>query len=122
MRIGVHPLIWVELPEQAQADLLEWFNCSKPDSEDKMRLADLFSAGKFHAWDCPTCGDRVYHGEPEDWDHFQGVREADHMSYPGMPEVFALELIEKQCNDCRCHLGCTLLNDEDRPNRDDTGL
>jgi hypothetical protein len=110
---------WDNLPVQAQKDLLEWLNSSIPTRADKRRLAKLYYDGLFHAWDCPTCGDRVYHGEPENWDHFQGVHEMDFSSYPGWNKIFTQEIIEKQCDHCRCHLNPT---HGDWVTHDDTGI
>ena len=94
---------WSAIPQQAKTDLLEWLNVAEPDAQDRQRLARLYAAGKFHAWNCPTCGERVYYGNPGDWDHFQGVRQVDHMSYPGYPEYFAPRTISQQCDSCRMH-------------------
>jgi hypothetical protein len=92
-----------ELPHQVQRDLIEWYNVleSGLDHEDYERLAELYHAGRFHAWHCPTCGERVRSGEPEDWGHFQGVDQPDHASYPGDPRIYTPETIAKQCDDCR---------------------
>lgn len=94
---------WSDLDSQVRDDLLEWFNVVQPDAVDKRRLAALFHAGKFHAWNCPECEDRVFWGEPDAWDHFQGVRQADYMSYPGeshdSPEEARCEA--QLCDDCR---------------------
>jgi len=92
---------WEDLPNRAQADLLEWYNVATPDDDDKQRLADLYADGKFHAWNCPSCETRVYWGEPDDWDHFQGVCQADFVSYPGSPEYYSPWMVSRQCDSCR---------------------
>jgi len=99
---------WSEVSEQARTDLIEWYNVCEEDldSKDRQLLATLYGAGLFHAWNCPDCGERVYVGDPEDWEHFQGVLQADYTSYPGDPSLFTAEHIAKQCDNCRmfCHL------------------
>ena len=91
---------WKELPSQAQEDLIHWYNTSEPNGQDRRRLAELYSEGKFHAWNCPSCGERVYWGEPDDWNQFQGVCQADFTSYPGSSNVSPW-LISRQCDSCR---------------------
>jgi len=76
-------------------DLIEWLNLVEPDAEDLVRLEALAKERKFQAWDCPTCGERVYFARPDDWDHFQGVCQADHTSYPAGHVA--------QCDNCRCY-------------------
>lgn len=93
------------LPEQAQEDLITWFNVSKPDSDDLKSLAALFNAGRFHAWNCPKCGERCYFGDPEDWGEFQGVMEVDYTSYPGDETVYAVSFLRLLCDTCRCYPG-----------------
>ena len=61
----------------------------------------LYEDQRFHAWPCPTCGERVRSGEPEDWGHFQGVLQPDFSSFPGDNEIYAEDCILRQCNDCR---------------------
>ena len=98
-------MTWNELPTQAQEDLTEWCNqAGELTGNERTQLAKLYAAGRFHAWDCPTCGDRVYAGDPKDWGDYQGVRQRDLTSYPGWAEVFTREIIDKQCDDCRCRL------------------
>jgi hypothetical protein len=109
--------IWDGLPEQAKTDLEEWFNVKNLTGREKTRLAKLYCAGQFHAWDCPTCGERVYDGEPEDWGHFQGVQQVDHASYPGRSGIFTDEIIGRQCDGCRCRFDPT-----QESTREDTGL
>lgn len=76
-------------------DLVSWYNVSDLIDADLRILAELYLAGGFRAWDCLTCGDRVYEGSPENWDNFQGVCQVDYVSYP--------EGSRKQCDYCRCH-------------------
>lgn len=89
------------LPQYVQDDLTEWYNVREPDAADKRRLVKLYAEGRFHAWHCPTCGERVRSGDPEDWGHFQGVLEPDYSSYPGDHELHTPETIVRQCVDCR---------------------
>ena len=103
---------WEELPYHVQEDLTEWLNIREPDSGDRAQLATLFDAGRFHAWNCPTCGERVRSGEPEDWAYFQGVCEPDHSSYPGDPDTYTEEIIPRQCDDCRMSVGHLVHTDE----------
>lgn len=100
---------WSKVPAQAREDLLEWLNFTEPSSADRARLAELYLAGNFHAWDCPTCGERVYWGEPDDWGHFQGVLQAAYASFPGCPEHYSQQLIAQQCDSCR--MRCPSLSD-----------
>ncbi len=108
---------WNSLPEQAKVDLLVWFNRVKTDIADKARLAKLYYAGRFHAWDCPTCGARVYDGDPEDWGDLQGVQQRDLVSYPGHGAIFTDEIIGRQCDLCRCWLDPIVT-----PEHEDTGV
>jgi len=94
---------WTSLSDQVQRDLLAWYNQSPVDERDFLLLADLYHAGLFHAWDCPLCGERVYVGEPDDWSAFQGVDQADYVSYPGDVEVFMPEMRRLMCDECRMH-------------------
>jgi len=87
---------WRKLGNQEQSDLLEWFNVCAPSREDKARLAKLFHDRQFGAWDCPECGERCYHGAPDNWGHFQGVCQVDYVSYP----VTESRLIS-WCDSCR---------------------
>lgn len=92
---------WGEVPEQAQADLLAWFNLVKPSAASRRRLASLYFAGRFHAWNCIECGERCYYGEPEDWSHFQGARQLDFTSYPGSASGLSRRV--RMCDHCRCY-------------------
>lgn len=85
-------------PEKTAEDVVAWYNSSSPDDEDIERLFNLVIDGKFEAWDCPTCGDRVFNGQPDDWGDFQGAWQQDLISYPGNNRNS-----EKQCDSCRCH-------------------
>ena len=91
---------WQELDTQDQADLTAWFNVCNPTEEDYERLAELFDAGRFSAWDC-QCGRRCYKGDPTNWNHFQGVCQVDYCSYPGNAEKYTLDHLMKLCDDCR---------------------
>lgn len=91
--------------EQAADDLVEWRNSTVLDRIDLERLAQLYKAGRFRAWDCPTCDERVYEGKPADWGHFQGVRQVDYTSYP-------LDS-RSQCDHCRCHCPEDGLDEDD---------
>lgn len=114
---------WMDIPVHVRHDLLEWNNetykpnpmpcgpetvnpLDEPDIDPKQleRLEYLYNWGKFHAGDCPTCGTRVYFGEPTNWDHFQGVRQQDFASYPGEPEKYGEEFVRSQCDSCRCNM------------------
>ncbi len=93
---------WDELPSNVQDDLTEWFNRGEAlDDDDRLRLAWLYVDGEFHAWNCPTCGERVRSGEPDDWSHFQGVNNPDFASYPGNSDIYTQKTIWHQCDDCR---------------------
>ena len=94
---------WSELSVQVKHDLEQWYN-SRPDKEEKEMLAELFLAGRFWAWNCPVCGDRVYWGDPEDWDDYQGVCQADYVSYSGIVEKGSKETMVQCCDNCRCHV------------------
>lgn len=95
---------WADLPEQAQRDLQDWFYIRPQyvDDDDLESLANLYYAGKFHAWNCPTCGERVFWGSPDDWGNFQGVRQADFTSYPGS-DTTSDWVRSRQCDHCRLH-------------------
>lgn len=98
-------ITWEELPDYVQADLLEWLNISEPDADDRERLTSLYDAGQFHAWNCPTCGERVQSGDPGDWAHFQGACQPD-FSYFGDRDLYTEETITQQCDTCRCGRMC----------------
>lgn len=83
--------------DEAQ-DLIDWFNTAQPDQDEISRLARLQQDGKFQAWDCPQCDERVYEGQPDDWSHFQGVVQNDRTSYPGTGSD------DRRCDHCRCHM------------------
>lgn len=91
-----------ELPQQAQDDLLGWFNCADPSDDDKDRLLELYQQGRFFAWDCPEqCGNRVYHGSPSSYDDFQGVLNQDFALFPGNRLKYTENYLEVLCDDCR---------------------
>jgi hypothetical protein len=87
---------FADLDEQTQTDLVAWLN-HEPDDEDRARLLALYLDRGFKAWDCPSCGDRVYEAQPDSWDHFQGAQQIDRVSYPGK------SIDDKRCDFCRCH-------------------
>ena len=74
---------WGRLPNQVKEDLETWFNCTEISYAEKTELARLYLTRRFHAWNCPQCGERVYFAEPTNWSMFQGVLQADYSSYPG---------------------------------------
>lgn len=93
-----------DLPEMVQEDLTAWFNVRKLDNEDdKIRLLDLYQSGRFEAWDCPECpNERVYKGNPDSYNHFQGVLNQD-FSFFGNSDKYTEEYLEQMCDSCRCH-------------------
>ena len=58
------------LPRVVQTDLMAWFNSIILNEEDKQLLLDLYLEGKFLAWNCPECGERVYAGDPDSYNNF----------------------------------------------------
>lgn len=94
------PLAWVALDPQVREDLVEWFNRVTVSESELRRLAALEKDGRFEVWECPSCGDRVYKGSPEDWDHFQGVKQVDYTSFPGSPNRTDNDQL---CDNCRCY-------------------
>lgn len=93
-------VLGANIPEDTQQlaeDLLEWFNTNRPEEEDLLRLYALVEQGRFRAWTCPTCEDRVFEGHPEDWGHFQGAAQQDRTSFPGLGPG------DTRCDYCRCH-------------------
>lgn len=90
-----------ELPMVVQNDLLEWFNSTKVTVKEKKLLIKLYCDGKFKAWYCPKCGDRVFRGEPDCWNNFQGILNQD-FSYFGDEDKYTPEYIEALCDSCRC--------------------
>ena len=92
-----------DLSEKIKKDLVEWLNAAEPTDDDKKRLLDLYKAGKFQAWGCEECKEkRVFWGDPDDYDHFQGCLNQD-FSYFGNAEKFTEEYINAMCDSCRCH-------------------
>jgi hypothetical protein len=94
-------MTWKELDAQKRKDLIAWFNRREITNVEKARLAKLVREGRFEAWDCPECGERVYNGAPEDWGHFQGVKQVDYVSYPGNSEKYTVQYRIKMCDHCR---------------------
>ncbi len=82
---------WDEISIIDQDALLEWYNRMEVSDIDKVRLAKLFTDGEFSHWTCPACsGDspnEILVGNPDNWDHFQGVCD----SSGGLGEL---------CNEC----------------------
>ena len=70
---------WNNLDSEDKDKIIEWCNIAKEDlsDDDKMRLADLIACGQFAYWDCPNCGHKVLVGYPDDWSHFQGVKQSE---------------------------------------------
>lgn len=92
-----------DLPDTVKKDLTRWFNVRNLDnSEDKTRLLELYQEGKFQAWDCPKCNDRVYKGNPDSYNNFQGVLNQD-FSFFGNRDKYTEDYIEQMCDTCRCH-------------------
>ena len=91
-----------QLSQQVQDDLTAWYNVCEPDTTDKQRLFRLYMQGEFEAWDCPECGERVYRGNPESYDNFQGVRNQD-FSFFGNSDKYTADYIESMCDNCRCY-------------------
>ena len=96
---------FTNLPSQVQDDLIKWYNVRKEDLTfaDKQRLLRLYNKGCFQAWNCPECGERVFNGTPDNYDHFQGVLNQD-FSFFGNPEKYTQEYIESCCDSCRCSM------------------
>lgn len=92
---------WGKLPEQVKQDLEAWFNCTEITYDQKTELARLYQSGRFHAWNCPECGERTYFSNPKNWAMFQGVLNADYSSYPGNPRKWTQEYLERLCDSCR---------------------
>lgn len=97
---------WDDLTSQEQEDLTDW-NHSEPDDEDRARLVALLDRGDFAAWNCPLCENRVYFADLDDddaeWDHFQGVLQADFCSYPGDLTIWTEDFNSRLCDNCRAH-------------------
>jgi len=91
-----------ELETQIQDDLIEWFNVADPDEDDKKQLFELYQERLFWAWDCPGCNDRVFRGDPDSYDNFQGVRNQN-FSYFGDRDKYTENFIEALCDSCRCY-------------------
>jgi len=91
---------WHLLPQEVREDLTAWFNVERPDVDDRALLAQLWHSGRFNAWDCPRCRDRVRSGAPTDWGPFQGADQPDFSSYPGSASY---PDNERLCNTCRVY-------------------
>ena len=92
---------WDVIPEATQTALVEWLNITPLSEDDRIRLEELYHAGRFWHWRCPHCGEHVYHGDPENWDHFQNAWEVDWISYPGDPKNLSAGFSAALCNSCR---------------------
>ncbi len=111
--------LWCEIPYDIQQDLVDWYNQRglltysdtdlddtgegfvDEDDEIRNKLAKLYGEGKFHSWHCPSCHEKVYNGQPDNWDDFQSVLEQDFASYPGQPDELNADIVSKQCDECR---------------------
>ena len=91
-----------DLPEEVQNDLSEWFNVKELDEKDKQLLLELYKEGQFYAWDCPKCNARVFEGNPDDWDNFQGALNQD-FCYFGDEDIYQPDYLRALCDNCRCH-------------------
>lgn len=91
-----------DLPDEVKEDLLAWNNVLDEDDPAQLaRLHKLYVDGRFQAWSCPECGERVYWAEPFDWRFFQGTCNADYTSYPGDSEKYQLNYLCQLCDNCR---------------------
>lgn len=88
-----------ELPDQIQRDLREWFN-SEPDEDEKQQLLKLYVDGNFHAWNYAECGNRVFDGQPHNWDYFQGAQNRD-FSFFGNRDKYQADYLDALCDNCR---------------------
>jgi len=70
-------MLWEEIESVDQEALIEWYNTGNLDNEDRERLADLFTDGKFSHWECPECEIVIMVGQPDDWGNFQGVGQSE---------------------------------------------
>ena len=92
-----------DLPDMVKEDLIAWFNVRNLENEeDKICLLELYQSGRFQAWDCPECNERVYEGNPYSYNNFQGVLNQD-FSYIGNRDKYTTDYIELMCDTCRCH-------------------
>ena len=106
---------WGKLSDLVKQDLETWYNCTEISYSIKTEMARMYFRGDFKAWNCPLCGERVYFGEPRDWGDFQGVRQADYVSYPGDDSAFTPEFLETLCDDCRAKTpGNRAFDDQDK--------
>jgi len=93
---------WKDLPDAVQEDLRMWFNSADLTKHDKVILFRLYKSGQFRAWDCPGCGDRVYEGNPRNYDEFQGVLNQD-FSFFGDYNKHTQKYITACCDSCRLY-------------------
>ena len=71
------PEEWDAIPEEDREALIEWYNISDLNNEDRLRLAQLYHDGNFSYWECPECSDLCMVGDPADWSNFQGVWQSE---------------------------------------------
>lgn len=95
------PDCFSKLEDQTKKDLIDWLNHLEPTREEMWELARLYNEGKFSAWDCPECNDRVFFGTPDNWEDYQGVMQADYVSYPGNNKKYQEKYLQQLCDDCR---------------------
>lgn len=62
-------------------EIIEWYNIAQNSikKDDIERLAKLLQEGRFHTFQCAECGEQVRYANPDDWGHFQGVRQDEHL-------------------------------------------
>jgi len=92
-----------ELSQQIQDDLIEWYNTANPSKDDLALLLNLYLDGQFRAWECENCGDRVYEGNPDNWDDFQGVLNQD-FCYFGNKDKYTGDYLDALCDGCRMEM------------------
>ena len=107
---------WDSLDADLREALVKWYNlgCDEDDGEtgndgviygldddDREALLGLVEAGRFWFWDCPVCDEHCTHGDPENWEKFQGVNNQDYQSLPGDPDIFTEEARIALCDKCR---------------------
>jgi hypothetical protein len=78
---------WHTLEYETQEDLLEWYNVRLNGLDDRQNLpvygllGFLHSEGEFFSYTCGFCqAVRVLEGQPQEWSHFQGVKDDQHGS------------------------------------------
>lgn len=76
---------------------VRWFNRNEITATELLLLARL----TFHIDTCENCEDEEYHGEPEDWSKFQGVRGNDGLIGPLSGCIGGESFDVILCNKCR---------------------